>query len=113
MSQANQLLAKALDEKSSLSAVERQTEAAHKEGTIWEAIRKADQAALELLLEADPNNLNARGSVGDCPIHMLFLYGTDAHLNMARYLITHFPEIVVQIYNEPVSYFLIIYLSVE
>jgi hypothetical protein len=113
MAETKRLAAGAVDKESSLSAVEQQTEASHKGGTIWEAVRKADQAALERLLDDDPNNVNARGAVGDCPIHMLFLYGTEVHLNMARYLIRRFPEIVVQIYNEAVSSFLFIYLSIE
>jgi hypothetical protein len=54
-------------------------------------------------IAADPNVVNMRGAVGECPIHMLFLYGTDAHLEIARDLITRFPEIVIQIYNKPVS----------
>ncbi len=113
MVQTKQLAAEVLDEGSNLSAVERQTEASHKGGTIWESVRKAHQVALERLLDVDPNNVNARGPVGECPIHMLFLYGTEAHLNMARYLITRFPETVLQIYNQAVSNFLFMYLSVE
>jgi hypothetical protein len=113
MAQTKQSEAHVLDEESSKSAVERQTEAAHKAGTIWEAIRKADQTAFKRILDADPNTINERGAVGDCPIHMLFLYGTETHLSMARYLITRFPETVVQIYNQPVSNFQLIYLSVE
>ena len=31
------------------------------------------------------------GAVGECPIHMLFLYGTDAHLEIARDLLIRFP----------------------
>jgi len=105
MAQIEKLAEGVLDEKSNQSAVERQTEASHKGGTIWEAVRKADQAALERLLQDDPHNVQTRGPVGECPIHMLFLYGTEAHLNMARYLMTRFPETIVQIYNQPVSYF--------
>ncbi|CAF3802067.1 unnamed protein product [Rotaria sp. Silwood1] len=103
MAKTKQLAAEALDEGSNRSAVERQTEASHKSGTIWEAVRKADRAELERLLDVDPNSIFARGPVGDCPIHMLFLYGTEAHLNIARHLITRFPETVVQIYNQPVD----------
>jgi hypothetical protein len=113
MTQTKQLAAGAIDEGSNLSAVELQTEASHKGGTIWEAVRKADQAAFERILDSDPNNVNARGPVGECPIHMLFLYGTEAHLNMAQYLIKSFPETVLQIYNQAVSNFLFMYLSVE
>ncbi|CAF0965109.1 unnamed protein product [Rotaria sordida] len=104
MVQTKQLAAGALDEGLNLSAVEQQTEASHKDGPIWEAVRKADQAALERLLDADHNSIYARGPVGDCPIHMLFLYGTEAHLNTARYLITRFPETVIQIYNQSEYY---------
>ena len=92
-----------LEKELNLSAIERQTQASHKRGTIWEAVRKAEQTTFEQLLDANPNNVNARGPVGECPIHMLFLYGTEAHLSLARYLIKRFPEVVVQIYNQPVS----------
>jgi hypothetical protein len=83
--------------------VEEQTENSRKGGTIWEAVRKADQTALEHLLRKDPNEINARGPVGECPIHMLFLYGTETHLNMARYLIKNFPSTITQIYNKDVN----------
>ncbi len=86
-----------------LSAVERQTENSRKGGTIWEAVRKADEDAFKRLVNQDQNNVDARGPVGECPIHMLFLYGTETHLNMARYLIAHFPYTITQIYNQPVN----------
>jgi ankyrin repeat protein len=86
-----------------LSAVERQTENSRKGGTIWEAVRKADEEGFKRLVTENPENVNARGPVGECPIHMLFLYGTETHLNMARYLITNFPHTITQIYNLPVS----------
>ncbi len=91
------------EEKSGLTAVEQQTEVSHKKGTIWEATLKADQQALERLLHDNPKILNARGPVGECPIHMLFLYGSQTHLNMAQYLIKRFPQIIIQIYNKPVK----------
>ena len=105
MAQTRRSGAHTLDEELSKSSVERQTEASHKTGTIWEAIRKADQTAFKRILDADPNTINERGAVGDCPIHLLFLYGTETHLNMARHLIMRFPETVVQTYNQPVSNF--------
>ena len=86
-----------------LSAVERQTENSRKGGTIWEAVRKADEASFQRLVNTDASNVDARGPVGECPIHMLFLYGTETHLKMARYLITHFPHTITQIYNQPVK----------
>lgn len=92
------------DEPSKASAVERQTENSRKGGTIWEAVRKADQASMEALLRQNPKNADERGPVGEGPIHMLFLYGTETHLNMARYLITKFPHTITQIYNESVNY---------
>jgi hypothetical protein len=91
------------NDSSTTSAVERQTENSRKGGTIWEAVRKADRAAMERLVKEDPKNVDARGPVGECPVHMLFLYGTEAHLNMARYLITHFPRTITQIYNQAVN----------
>ena len=93
----------AKDDSSKLSAVEQQTENSRKGGTIWEAVRKADEEAMIRLVTKDPKNVDARGPVGDCPIHMCFLYGSDTHLSMARYLITKFPHTITQIYNEDVS----------
>ena len=86
-----------------LSAVERQTENSRKGGTIWEAVRKADETAFKRLIKEDPNCVDSRGPVGECPIHMLYIYGTETHLNMARYLIAQFPHTITQIYNLPVS----------
>ena len=86
-----------------LSAVERQTENSRKGGTIWEAVRKADEAAFRRLVMEDAKNVEERGPVGECPVHMLFLYGSETHLNMARFLIAHFPHTITQIYNLPVS----------
>lgn len=91
------------EEKSGITAVEQQTEVSHKKGTIWEAVLKADQETLDRLLQDNPKIINARGPVGECPIHMLFLYGSETHLNMAQYLIKRFPQIIIQIYNKPVS----------
>ncbi|CAF1293695.1 unnamed protein product [Adineta ricciae] len=104
MTQTEQFKEGDAHKKSALSAVEQQTEAAHKGGTIWEIVHKADQARLERLLDANPNSVNERGPVGDCPIHMLFLYGTETHLSMAQYLIKRFPETATQIYNQPEYY---------
>ncbi|CAF0801749.1 unnamed protein product [Adineta ricciae] len=94
----------AKDDSSKLSAVEQQTENSRKGGTIWEAVRKADEEAMIRLVTKDPKNVDARGPVGDCPIHMCFLYGSDTHLSMARYLITKFPHTITQIYNEDEYY---------
>ncbi len=91
------------DDPLTASAVERQTENSRKGGTIWEAVLKADQPTMERLVKEDPTNIDARGPVGECPVHMLFLYGTETHLNMARYLIKKFPSTIKQFYNQPVS----------
>ncbi|CAF3087395.1 unnamed protein product [Rotaria sp. Silwood2] len=92
------------DDESVSSAVERQTENSRKGGTIWEAVRKADELAFKRLLDDNPNHADARGPVGECPIHMLFLYGTEAHLSMAQYLIGKFPHTITQIYNQAEYY---------
>jgi phytoene dehydrogenase-like protein len=91
------------DDTLTASAVERQTENSLKGGTIWEVVRRADQVTMERLVKEDPTNIDARGPVGERPIHMLFLYGTEAHLNIARYLIKKFPRTITQIYDEPAS----------
>ncbi len=98
-----ELLLKNHEEGQKLSAVERQAENSRKGGTIWEAVRKADEAQFKRLLDVDPKNADARGPIGECPIHMLFLYGTENHLKMARYLITKFPHTLTQTYNQAVN----------
>ncbi len=45
-------------------------------------VRKADQSALEALLDRDPSKVEARGFVGECPLHMAVLYASPAHLNL-------------------------------
>ena len=92
------------DSQSKLSAVERQTENSRKGGTIWEAVRKADEITFKRLVNEDRNNVEARGPVGECPVHMLFLYGSEIHLQIAQYLITNFPRTIIQIYNQPVTF---------
>ncbi len=82
--------------------VEQQTELMYTDDTIWTAVFNADKTAIDDFIENDPDVINARGPVGECPIHMLFLYGTNEHLTIARNLITRFPKIVTQIYNNPV-----------
>jgi len=91
------------DQALELSAIEKQAENSRKGGSIWEAVRKADEVEFKRLLREDPNNAEARGPVGECPIHLLLLYGTENHLNMARYLMKHFPHTIVQIDNQPVN----------
>jgi hypothetical protein len=83
--------------------VEEQTELMYKDDTIWTAVFKADKDAVERIIQSDSNAINKRGVVGDCPIHMLFLYGTDAHLEIAKDLIIRYPKIVTQLYNKPVN----------
>lgn len=84
------------------SEVEKQTELMHHGDTIWTAVFNADHDAINRFIDADPNLINVRGAVGECPIHMLFLCGTDKHFKIARDLILKFPDIVTQIYNKPV-----------
>ena len=103
MEKCDRFVVRALDEDSSRSAAERQIENVYRSGSIWEAVRNADQMALEHILDTNPDSINSRGPVGDCPIHLLFLYATEAHLKLARYVITRFPETVIQMYNHKVS----------
>lgn len=88
---------------SASAAVERQTENLYKCGTIWEAALNANAESFKKLISENPKAVDERGPVGECPIHMLFLYGSDAHLNMAKDLIKSFPHTIIQIYEEPVS----------
>lgn len=70
---------------------------------IWVILRKADQTALERLIETDLDLIHQRGGVDVCPIYRLFSYGTNAHLNIAKYFITKFPSLITQSYKSSVS----------
>lgn len=85
------------------SDVEQQTELMYTDDTIWKAVFHADKLAVERLIDDDPQVIDERGAVGECPIHLLFLIGSDEHLSIAQDLITRFPRIVTQVYNKPVS----------
>ncbi|CAF1345973.1 unnamed protein product [Rotaria sordida] len=80
------------------SEVEQQTELMLEDNTIWRAVYNADKIAIDRFIDADPDLINKRGAVGECPIHLLFLRGTDAHFDIARDLILRFPTIVTQTY---------------
>ena len=111
----NRLVFKSMQSKDSVddplttSAVERQTENSRKGGTIWQTLLTADYDAMVRLVNDDPKNVDARGPVGECPIHMLFLYGAETHLNMARYLIKRFPHTLTQFYNQAVRIPILLY----
>ncbi|CAF3835136.1 unnamed protein product [Rotaria sordida] len=70
------------------------------DNTIWTAVFNADENAINRLIDAYPNIIMSRGVVGEYPIHMLFLYGTDQHLKIARDLIIRFSMIMTQVYNK-------------
>lgn len=80
-------------------AVLDQTETMHKVGTIWSAIHNADRSAIRNHIEKNVKILDERGAVGECPIHMLFLQGKPEHLEIAKELLTEFPQIVTQVYD--------------
>jgi hypothetical protein len=92
-----------VDDRFSLPAFGQATASFRKDDPIWTVLRSADKAALKRLVETDPDIVHARGYAGECPIHKLVLYGTETHLDMAKYLITKFPSIIIQFYNKPVS----------
>ena len=86
-------------------AVLDQTETMHKVGTIWSAILRADRHAIRDHIRDKRRILEERGPVGECPIHMLFLQGKPEHLDIAKDLLTEYPQIVTQVYNGQVSRF--------
>ena len=91
-------------DESTLSNVERQIKISHQNGTIWEAVRKPDEILFERLIQHDRSNVDVRGPMGECPIHMLFLYGTEKHFKLAQYLIIHFPHTLIQICDQDVNF---------
>lgn len=89
--------------------VEQQTELMHQENTIWTAAYRADHETINQLIAENPDVIYTRGAVGECPIHVLFLCGSEEHLTIARDLLERYPNLVTLIYNKhvrlPVSHY--------
>lgn len=77
---------------------EEQIEVSRVAGTIWNAVLNADQSAVRALCEADPSVIDLRGAVGDLPIHMCFLYNSPAHLELAKWIMNHYPHTITAQY---------------
>ncbi|CAF4263107.1 unnamed protein product, partial [Rotaria sordida] len=59
-----------VDATSDDSEVEQQTELMLEDNTIWSAVYNADKIAIDRFIDADPDLINKRGAVGECPIHV-------------------------------------------
>jgi hypothetical protein len=86
-----------------LSSVEKQTEVSRQSGTIWDIVRKGDMRALAALLAKEPGRVDERGFAGEQPLHMCFLYASEQHLDLAKYIISQFPKSITSIYTKTVT----------
>jgi ankyrin repeat protein len=107
---------------------EEQIEVSRIEGTIWNAVLAADQTLVKQLCEHDNSVVEQRGAVGELPIHMsadsartarettliratpfssvspvslrcrCFLYNSPAHLELAKWIMNHYPHTITSTY---------------
>lgn len=82
-------------------AVERQAEsaAANPATSIWSAIKAGDVGAVSRLLDASPEMADARGAVGETPLHFAYLLNSPAHRLIARELLRRKPSLVADVYE--------------
>jgi len=76
-----------------------QVERSQVAGSIWNAVLRADRALVEQLLQEDPAVLDQRGAVGELPIHMMLLYNTPAHRELARWSLLRAPHLRTAVYT--------------
>jgi len=82
-------------------AVEEQAEMslADASANVWAAVRVADMASLERLLEADPASIFSRGAVGETLLHMCYLFNSPHHIAIAHILLRKAPSLVDSVYE--------------
>jgi len=71
---------------------EEQIELSRVPGTIWNAVLRADLTEVQRICREDPSVIFQRGGVGDLPIHCCFLYNSEKHLEIARWIMDTYPE---------------------
>ena len=62
-----------------------------KEETWWNVLLSGDFAAFQQMYREDPAVLWARDPKGACALHLLVLYNTPAHVELARHIIDALP----------------------
>lgn len=74
------------------AAVEAQAESTRSGSSIWNALLRADGKALEAIIaEHGVGILQERGPVGECPIHLAFLYNSPDHAEIIDIILAHDP----------------------
>ena len=70
-------------------AVEAQAENVRVGDNIWNTILRADLERLQQMIETNGIGiLQDRGPVGECPLHLAFLYNSEAHTRLIDYIIS-------------------------
>ena len=88
-------------EHTSADESDKQVELSRKSGNIWSSLLAADFVEVKRILSIDPMQALERGAVGELPLHLAFLYNSDAHFEIAKFLIEKYPETISQVYLNP------------
>eukprot|EP00455_Lapot_gusevi_P012680 TRINITY_DN1605_c0_g1_i4.p1 TRINITY_DN1605_c0_g1~~TRINITY_DN1605_c0_g1_i4.p1 ORF type:complete len:685 (+),score=183.66 TRINITY_DN1605_c0_g1_i4:122-2176(+) len=78
----------------------KQVEESRKSGNIWNAVLNGDLDEVKRLVKKDPKVPYARGPLGEVPLHLCFLYGSEKHIQIARFFIDKYPDTIALMYEK-------------
>ena len=98
---AQDLLKKDVDD--AKGALQKQAEIAHQEG-IWSALLEGNVSKVKTIMLNQPETATMRGAMKELPLHLCFLYNSEKHFEIAKFLMQTFPETVTAIYESKEYY---------
>lgn len=51
------------------------------------------------IVTANPEAIRSRGPVGETPLHLLVLYHSPKHIEIAKWLLDRFPDLILDEYE--------------
>jgi len=67
--------------------------------SIWGIVRKKKIIELKNMLAMDPSQIRKTDPAGANPLHLCFLYGSEVHIEMARLIMKHCPDLIAAEYE--------------
>ena len=96
---------KLLKKKESLSNddLQKQAEAAHQDG-IWSYLLEGNYEKVVSIIENNNSMAYTRGAMKELPLHLCFLYNSEKHFKIAKYLLEKFNDTILTIYESAEYY---------
>jgi len=77
----------------------------HDKDNIWRACKSADEDAIRRHIKTSGAKvLKEKDSAGACSLHLLLLFNTDRHIELANWLIDEYPEVCSEQYTDSEQY---------